>query len=80
MGCLEVVPGVGAVEAFVAEREVGDDVSLDHRFKQRPLEPGRIAQMAALNFSVRNPDPDENVAAERLGQRDAFAIADGRLN
>ena len=36
---LKVVSGIGAVERFVAEREVGDDVALDRGFEQRPLEP-----------------------------------------
>ena len=49
----QIVPRIGAVERLVAEREVGDDVALDRRFQQRPLEPGRIAQMAAVDASRR---------------------------
>ncbi len=64
---LEVVARVGAVERFVAEREVGDDVALDRRLQQRPLEPRRIAQVAALDRAVGvEPQPDQDVAAERL--------------
>ena len=50
---LEVVPGIGAVERFVAEREVGDDVALDRGFQQRPLKPGRVAQMATRDAARR---------------------------
>src|SRR5205085_10512282 len=44
------------------------------RFEQRPLEPRRIAQMAALDSSA-GPDaqPDENIAAESFHQRSTFA-------
>ena len=49
---------IGAVERLVAERKVGDDVALDRRFQQRPLEPGGIAQMAAF-------DPCRRAAAAR---------------
>src|SRR6187200_2601023 len=44
---LEVMAGIGAVERFVAQGEVGDDVALDHGFQQRPLKPGWVAQVAA---------------------------------
>ena len=40
------MPRIGAVEALVAEREVGNDVALDHRFKQRPLPQGRGVRSA----------------------------------
>src|SRR5271163_4378249 len=33
---LQIVPRVRAVEGFIAEREIGDDVALDGGFKQRP--------------------------------------------
>ena len=36
---LEIMPGVRTVEGFVAERKIRDDVALDRRFQQRPLEP-----------------------------------------
>ena len=49
----QVVPRIGTVERLVAEREVGDDVALDRRFQQRPLEPGCIAQMAAIDAPRR---------------------------
>ncbi len=70
---LEVVPRIGAVEGFVEQREIGDDVALDHRFEQRPLEPGRIAQMAARRPRPRvEPHPDEDVAAKTFDERGAF--------
>ena len=50
---LEVVARVGAVERLVAEREIGDDVALDRRLEQRPLEPRRVAQVAALDACRR---------------------------
>src|ERR1700733_2855680 len=46
---LEVVSGIRAIERFVADRKIGDDVALDCGFQQRPLEPGRIAQVATLH-------------------------------
>ena len=65
---------VGAIERLVAQREVGDDVAFDHGLEQRPLEPRRIAQVAALDVAVgAGPDPDEHVAAKALDQRDPFA-------
>jgi hypothetical protein len=35
----QVVARVGTIETLIAQREIGDDVALDHRFQQRPLEP-----------------------------------------
>src|SRR3984885_9241287 len=34
---LEVVSGIRAIERFVADRKIGDDVALDCGFQQRPL-------------------------------------------
>ena len=77
-GLLEVVARIGAVERFVAEREVGDDVAFDGGFQQRPLEPGRIAQMAALDQPVvAEAHPDQHVAAEGLDQRQPFSRCAG---
>src|SRR5215831_17923877 len=70
---LEIMSGIRAVERFVAEREVGDDVALDDGFQQRPLEPGGIAQMAARNVSAIEAQPDQHVAAERLDESEALA-------
>ena len=50
---LQVVPRIRAVERFVAEREVGDDVAFDRGFEQRPLEPRRVAGVAARDPSAR---------------------------
>ena len=53
---------------------VCNDVALDDRFQQRPLEPRRIAQMAAIDAAaVVDPDPGEDITAEPLNQRRAFA-------
>src|ERR1043165_8649704 len=74
MADLEIVSRVRTVKRLVAQREVGHDVALDHRFEHRPLEPGRIAQVAAVDVSVgANPDPCQNVAAKSLDQRHPFA-------
>src|SRR5262245_9307806 len=71
---LEVVARIGAVERFVAEREVGDDVAFDRHCEQRPLQPGRIAQMAALDGAVlAEANRYENIAAEGLGDAETFA-------
>lgn len=35
----KIMAGIGTVEALVAQGEVCDDVSLDHRLQQRPLKP-----------------------------------------
>src|SRR5262245_30187882 len=71
---LEIVTRIGAVERFVAEREVGNDVAFDRNLEQRPLEPGRVAQMATLDGAVlAEADGHENVAAEGLGEAETFA-------
>src|SRR5579885_1739826 len=70
----EIVARIGAVERFVAERKVGDDVAFDRGFEQRPLEPRRVAQMAARDGAVAvEPQPDQHVAAEAFDQRQTFA-------
>src|SRR5690606_15879055 len=71
----EVVPRVRAVERLVAQREVRDDVAVDGGLEQRPLEPRRIAQVAALDAAGRDPDPGEHVAAEAFDEREALARA-----
>ena len=73
---LEVVARIGAVERFVAEREVGDDVAFDAGLEQRPLKPGRVAQMAALDPAVSaEAHPHEKVAAKGLDQGKPLAGA-----
>ena len=65
---------IRAVERFIAEREIGDDVALDRGFQQRPLEPGGIAQVAARHAALAvEPQPDQHIAAERFHQAEAFA-------
>src|SRR5262245_8196189 len=76
----QVVTRIGAIERLVAEREVGDDVALDHHFQQRPLEPGRVAQMAAHDALAIEPQPGEHIAAERFGEAHYFARLACRLD
>src|SRR5262245_48032099 len=77
---LEIVTRIGAVERFVAEREVGDDVAFDRDLEQRPLKPGRVAQMAALDGPVlAEADGHEYVAAKGLGDAETFACLAGLL-
>src|SRR6516162_6888364 len=70
---LEVASRIGAVERLVAQREVGDDIALDRRFEERPLEPRGVAQMAAGDRVVREAHVGEDVAAKRLDEREALA-------
>src|SRR3989304_5726966 len=74
------MPRVRAVERLVADREVGDDVALDCGFQKRPLEPRRVAQVAALYTALAvEPQPDEDVATEGFGETEALAtLALGR--
>src|SRR5262249_11357664 len=75
---LQVMAGVRAVERFVAEREVGNDVALDRSLEQRPLEPRRVAQVAALDPAIAaQPQPDQDVAAEAFDESRAFASRAG---
>src|SRR4029453_11116784 len=69
----QIVARIGAVERLVAEREVGDDVALDHDFEQRPLEPGRIAQVAARDTLAIEPQPGEHIATEGFGEANSLA-------
>ena len=69
----EVVARVGAVEGFVAQREIGDDVAFDRRLQQRPLEPGRIAQMAAATGRPARAAARRERRRETFDQRHAFA-------
>ena len=70
----QVVARIGAVEGFVAEREIRHDVVLDRRLEQRPLQPRRIARVAAIDAAVRRePQPNEHVAAKAFDQRRALA-------
>src|SRR5579859_7738804 len=78
---LKIVARIGAIERLVAKRKVSDDVALDHGFEQRPLEAGRVAQVAALDTAVEpGLDPDQHVAAEALDQRHTFAYVCHRLH
>src|SRR3954454_23911925 len=70
---LEIVARVGTVERFVAEREIRDDVVLDHSLQQRPLKPGGIAQVASLDPTVPQAQPNQHVAAESLDHGHGFA-------
>src|SRR5208337_4127042 len=68
------MPRVRAVEGFVAEREVGNDIVFDRSLEHRPLKPGGIAQVAALDACPGvQPHPCENIAAKSLDQGQALA-------
>src|SRR2546421_12777267 len=70
--------GIGAVERLVAQGEVRDDVALDRRLQQRPQQPRRIAQVAALDApSNTEAHVAEYIAAKPLDQRRAFDAARG---
>src|SRR5262245_8867095 len=77
---LKVVSGIGTVERLVAEREVGDDIAFDDGLQQRPLEPGRIAQVAAGNALVRERQPHQHGPAERLRHPEPFARRAARVD
>jgi hypothetical protein len=70
---------LSAVERFVAEGKIGDDVALDHRLQQRPLKPGRIAHMAARYTITIEPDPDQDIAAEALDDPQTFPHSRSRM-
>src|SRR3546814_1403919 len=73
----EVVAGVRAIERLVAEREVGDDVAVDRRFAQWPLEPGRVAEMAARSPSSGvEAQPDQDIATNAFDKRHSLAGAE----
>src|SRR5580704_11899984 len=73
---LEVAPRVGAIERFVAKREIGHDVALDCGFEKRPLEPRGVAQVAARHHAVVcEPHMREDIAAKSLDEREALASA-----
>ena len=62
---------VRAIERLVAQREVGDDVALDHRLEYRPLEPRGIAQVATLDPAaiLSSPRPGCRREIPRPGRR-----------
>src|SRR5258708_19750892 len=68
----EIVARIGAVEGFVAEREVGDDIALDYRFQKWPLKPRRVAQVASFDPTIPQAEPNQNVAAKSLDDRHGF--------
>src|SRR5215470_4317006 len=65
---LEIVTRIGAVERFIAEREVSNDVAFDRGFEQRPLKPRRIAQMTALDTHSFESHPDQHVATKSFSK------------
>ena len=68
------MPGIGTVERFVADWEVRDDVAFDRGLQKRPLEPGRITQVASSDATrAVDPDPGQNVPAEALSESDPFS-------
>ena len=60
---------IGAIEGFVAEREVGDNIALDRRLKKWPLKPRRVAQMASFDPTIPQAEPNQNVAAKPFDDR-----------
>jgi hypothetical protein len=60
------MPRIGAVERLVAEREVGNDVAFDRDLQQRPLKPGRIAQMAAGDAAVAPMRSQTNTSPRKI--------------
>src|SRR5262252_6292524 len=77
---LRIVSRIRAIERFIAEREIGDDISLDRNLKQWPLKPGWIAQMTARDLTRFEPQRNQHVAAETFDQRQPFAAAIGELD
>src|SRR5581483_11197572 len=63
---------IRTVERLVTEWKVGDDIVLDRRFKQRPLKPRGVAQMAALDPVAAQAKPDQYVATKSFDHRHAF--------
>src|SRR5262249_38990051 len=77
---LRVVTRIRAIERFIAEREIGDDISLDRNLKHGPWNPGWIAQMTARDLTRFEPQRNQYVAAETFDQRQPFAAAIGKLD
>ena len=70
---------IGAVERFVAERKVGDDVAFNRDLQQWPLEPRSIAQVAACDVPVgADAQPDQHIAAKGFDQAKTFATLAAR--
>src|SRR6185312_6681708 len=77
----QIMPRIRAVERLIAEREVGDDVAFDCGLEQRPLEPGRVAQVAASDATIAiEAQPRQDVAAKSFRERHAFAGLAGELD
>src|SRR5690606_4821234 len=71
---LQVVPGIRTVEGLVAQREVRDDVALERRLEERPLEPRGVPKMAARHSAVgHQAQPHQDVAPETLHQGHTLA-------
>jgi hypothetical protein len=70
--------GIGTVERFVAEREVGDDIVHDRNFQQRPLKPGRVAQVATPDPAVFvDVHPYQDIAAKTFSEGKALTTVTG---
>src|SRR5262245_59102732 len=70
---LEIVTGIRAVERFVAQWEVRDDIALDRSFQQRPLKPGRIAQVTTRDPAAFESHPYQHITAKRFRHSETFA-------
>jgi hypothetical protein len=49
---LQIVSRIRAIERFVAEWKISDDVALDSGLKERPLKPGWIAKVTTRDASM----------------------------
>ena len=75
---LAVGAGVGEVEGFVDEGEVGDDVAEDGVFEQRPVLPGGVVGVAVADGPVgAGFERDEDGAAPGFDEADAEASGGG---
>src|SRR5438105_13905311 len=72
---LKVVARVGAVEGLVAERKVGDNIVLDYGLQERPLKPRGVAEMASLDPTIPQAEPNQDIAAKSFDDRHAFPRA-----
>src|SRR5579862_1195225 len=67
------MPRIRAVEGFVTEREVGNDVAFDRGFQEWPLEPRGVAHVATPDIAIAvEPQPDQHIAAKGFGNTEAL--------
>src|SRR3954465_6118964 len=67
--CRESSASAASSAAGARSGEAGDEVSLDRCLEQRPLEPGRVTQVCALDAAVgTDSHPGEDVAAKSFNE------------